>query len=337
MKNLAAKKMAVETIQVYEKLIAETADKQTGNNDLSLTDRPLVSILLPCYNAEKYLQECLDSIFQQTYTNFELIIVNDASTDNTTEIIRKNNDRRIVYLENPANEGIVSSLNKAIEKAQGKYIARIDADDLMQKVRLLKQVQFLENQENINVAMVGSGHFVINNMGKPLGIKTYPLTNEEIKTCLLFRNPFSHPSMMIREAVMRKYMYSKKYKHNEDYELWFKIAADHKVANIPEFCTYYRIHQNNISIENSKEQRENTLELLSDQLDNLGIEHSAQDLVIHSAINFGYGVHYFNSREKNQLLKTWLNKILKQLKLKHNFSNTFINKMDNYIVETYCK
>ncbi|MBX3255005.1 MAG: glycosyltransferase [Chitinophagaceae bacterium] len=318
-KNFSAKRMAAETIEVYEKLVAENENEKTIP-DFG-TDAPLVSIILPCYNAEKYLKDCLNSILKQTYPCFELLIINDGSTDTTINIIKSYKDNRIRLVNNDTNCGIVYCLNQGIKQAKGKYLARIDADDIMHEERLQKQVRYLEDRRNNDVAIVGSSHFVIDDTGRMIGLKQYPVSDAEIKTFMLFQNPFSHPSVMIRATALKKMKYNSKYKHAEDYNLWFNLSGKYKFANLLEFLTYYRVHPANTSLENAKEQQRNAAALISDELDKLGVEYSPNELALHIAISAGYGARFFNTRKKINELYGWIDKILSILKNKNGFSS----------------
>ncbi|HGF9542707.1 TPA: glycosyltransferase family 2 protein, partial [Acinetobacter baumannii] len=132
----------------------------------------LVSVVLPAYNAELYLKEAIDSVLSQTFTDFELIILNDGSIDRTEEIILSYNDSRIVYVKNEKNLGLIGTLNKGINLAKGKYIARMDADDICLPERFKKQVDFLEKNNEID--LIGTNAIKINNNGDRIGVINMP-------------------------------------------------------------------------------------------------------------------------------------------------------------------
>ncbi|WP_126244190.1 glycosyltransferase [Chitinophaga rhizosphaerae] len=327
--------MTTHTIKVYEKTGRRTAPAPIAESG----DNPLISIVLPCYNAGEFLQDCLNSIFSQSYPHFELIIVNDGSTDETKEIILRNEDERIRLVENPENQGIVKSLNKGIKLAKGAFIARIDADDLMHEHRLRKQLSFLLSPENQDVGIVGSNHYVIDKIGMPVSRSQYPLTDADIRACMIFRNPISHPSVLIRSECLKKNRYRVKYRHNEDFNLWTRISKQYRLANIPECLTYYRIHDANVSRNHFKELQEHTIELLSDQLDEYGIEYSTEDLSLHAAICFGYGRAYFKDDARKAALKRWVDKVLTlyQVSAADQPADGQLNAIQNYILEHYCQ
>jgi glycosyltransferase involved in cell wall biosynthesis len=202
-------------------------------------DNPLISVVLPVYNSEKYIQESIRSILDQTYRNFELIIVNDGSKDRSDEVIRSVTDSRIVYI-NQANMGLAATLNKAISMAKGSLIARQDHDDISLSSRLEKQVKFLN--ENPQTALVGTWAEVIDENGKLTGREhKHPVSNIHLKFSLLFDNPFVHTSVMFRrEAWQQAGTYSTDKNYFEDYRLWSGIASHQAVANLPEMLVRYR-------------------------------------------------------------------------------------------------
>jgi glycosyltransferase involved in cell wall biosynthesis len=337
--NFNANEMVEQTIAVYNQLIdvpkPSSAVIPTSLSSIEESEKSLVSILLACYNGAQYLQKCLDSIFKQTFSNFELIIIDDGSTDATTAIIKKNNDPRIVYLKNSKNKGAAYSLNKAINMAKGKYIARIDQDDTMASSRLAQQVIFLN--QNPTYSMVGSNCVVMTQNDFPMyRIETYQ-EDSDIKLGMLFKNQIVHPSIMIRKEILKKLKYNSDYKHCDDYELWLRVAANYKIYNLPEYLTFYRVHVKNTSRVHSKTQQQNTLELLSQQLDSLNIEHTVEELVIHSAVSFGHGLNYFNTKERIEKLHLWLDKIFKAQILIKQYGRSKLKEFKKHIIKDYCE
>jgi len=320
-----AKRMAAETMKVYSDLFESVPD-----NDRTTKVTPLVTVLLPCYNAEQYIADCIESVLDQTWHKFELIVIDDGSSDRTTDIIRSYKDNRIVLVRNDKNEGIVQSLNTGIKIAKGKYIARIDADDMMHADRLDKQVRFLEAQPEVSV--VGSWIRVIDQYDKPIGLMDYPTDDEGIKISISFLNPFCHPAVMIRSDVLKKFRYSARYKHCEDFHLWFRLAANHNMANIPEYLTSYRIHSDNVSTINNKVQRENALELIDTSLRKMGVDCTVEELSVHAAIYFRTGIRYFNTKEKVNALKLWLKKVFETGKLNERYGKNKVKRIEKYLI-----
>jgi glycosyltransferase involved in cell wall biosynthesis len=322
LQHFTSERMVRETINVYKKVLnCSTAETSKFENEDSA---PLVSIILPCYNEEKYLEDCLKSILAHNYTNFELIIINDGSTDQTENVINATKDIRIVYLKNDINKGITYSLNKAIKLAKGKYTCRMDADDKMVLNRLKLQIEFLEN--NQDYGMVGSWMNIIDSFGMPVSRIELPTDNMDIKLSMLFYNPFAHPAVTLRTEIAKKLKYNARFKYCEDYDLWFRIAARFKVKNLPIALVEYRTHLKNSSTSNQKLTQRNVMELLSRELDNLGIAHTVEELMLHSALGFGYGVKYFNTSEKLSKLNSWLDKIFVSNKLLQAYSAKTLKK-----------
>lgn len=189
-------------------------------------NHPIISVVMPVYNGEKYLSEAIDSILYQTYTDFEFIILNDGSTDNTEEIILSYDDPRIVYVKNEENLQIVETLNKGIALAKGKYIARMDADDISLPERFEKQLDILEN--HLSVQVIFSIVELVNENGVTIGSWKDDVdchTQESMYSFLPRKNCFSHPSVMIRKDVAKNYLYINS-KNSEDYNLWLRMMSD---------------------------------------------------------------------------------------------------------------
>lgn len=232
-----------------------------------IKEEPRITVLMSVYNAEMYLDECLKSILNQTYSNFNLFIIDDSSTDSSLEIINSYSDERICLTQNEVNIGLTNSLNNAVKDITTEFIARMDADDVCLENRLLKQLNFLD--KNIDCGMVGSSAYKINNSSQHIGEILVP--NENLKEQLFFNNTFIHSSIMIRTDVVKKYLYNDKLKYAQDYYLWIKIAQSYNIANIKEKLIKYRIHEESVSINNNKEQINCVLPTINHQLKLLGI------------------------------------------------------------------
>lgn len=205
---------------------------------------PLVSVLMPAYNAEKYIIEAIESILKQSFTDFELIIINDCSQDSTSQLLTNYalKDSRIVIINNDRNLGVSDSLNKGLEIAQGKYIARMDADDIADKKRFEVQVAYMDAHPD--TVLCGSSIEFINESGKALGYRNYPTGNDVLKKQLPISNPFAHPTVLINRSLLNnfKLKYSKDYPRCEDYHLWFQIAQFGKFHNCSEPLLKYRLN-----------------------------------------------------------------------------------------------
>jgi len=213
----------------------------TGHeNNRAGTQLPLVSVVLPVYNGAAYLREAIDSILAQTYSTFELIIINDGSKDDSASIIAQFDDPRIRTFSQ-ANQGLAATLNRGIGLAQGAYIARQDQDDISLPQRLEKQVAFL--QAHPEHGMVGSWAGIMVGERGTTRAHRHPADDLSLKFELLFTNPFVHSSMMIRREVFSTvgiYATDASRQPPEDFELWSRVARAYKVANVPEILVTYR-------------------------------------------------------------------------------------------------
>lgn len=208
---------------------------------------PQVSVILPVYNAQSYLRESIDSILSQNFEDFELIIINDGSTDSSWEIISSYADERIVLIDQE-NAGLPVSLNRAIQVAKGQYLARQDADDVSLPTRLAEQVAYLNAHPQC--ALLGTwADIVMDSTPTDRGLY-HPHLNGDIQIKLLFFNCFVHSSVMIRKSALEK---SGLYPEDpdkfppEDYDLWLRIAKYHEVANLPKSLLQYRELESSIS------------------------------------------------------------------------------------------
>lgn len=202
---------------------------------------PIASIIIPTRNRGKRIKKAIESVLEQTYKNFELIIINDASTDGTGEIISKfaRKDPRIKVITNEINLGLARSLNKAIKISCGEYIARLDDDDFWSDARKLeKQIDFLEKK--LDYMLVGGGVIRIDEQGKEI-IRFYlPREDEEIRRTVLLGNPFAHSSVVFRkEAWEKSGGYDENLPFSEDWDLWMRFGKLGKFYNFPEYFIYY--------------------------------------------------------------------------------------------------
>lgn len=200
---------------------------------------PKVSVILPTYNASQYLENAIQSILAQTFDDFELIIIDDGSTDQTPEILARQVDPRITIMRQE-NQGLPKALNSGIKSARGLYLARQDADDKSLPQRLEKQVAFLDSHSEY--ALVGTWAQITTPSGISNRQLLHPRSNGQIQVQLFFNNQFVHSSVMIRTSVLRTVgLYSEDPEHfpPEDYDLWLRIARAYRVANIPEILLEY--------------------------------------------------------------------------------------------------
>jgi len=218
---------------------------------------PRVTVLMPVYNGETYLAEAIESILNQTFTDFEFLIIDDGSTDNTWDILSNFNDSRIRLVKNNQNMGITKTLNKGLQLARGNYVARMDADDICFPERLQRQKAFLD--ENLNFAMVGSWIEVIDEIGRKIKRIRFPIVSYLLRWRLLYTNTFAHSAVMFRKnAVLGISGYLDNCRHAEDYDLWSRLSMHWEVANIPAVLVSWRFCEESISVKNAKKQKETT-------------------------------------------------------------------------------
>jgi len=283
----------------------------------------LVSVVMSVYNAENYLEEAILSILNQTYKNFEFIIINDGSTDISLEIIEKyaKKDNRIKVISRE-NKGLIYSLNEGIKLSKGKYIARMDADDISLPDRFEKQVKFMEN--NLDVGVCGSSVISFNDSFQ----KKWVLytKNEMLKAESFFSSPFAHPSVMIRKSIIDKYklFYDKNFIHTEDFELWVKMAKYTNFYNFKEALLKYRISNNSITkiAENNIEERYKIVSKIFNNYEKLGFR-----IDYHLHFILSVNIRLKKSDIKLSELKIYFDKMLKENEKIGIFNNFALKKV----------
>ncbi len=203
-----------------------------------------VSVIMPCYNSEKYVSAAIESILRQTYKNWELIVVDNGSKDKSADIIKEyvNKDSRIKMLSIQKNNGPGPARNLAIRHCTGEYVALLDADDIAKNRRLQKQVNFLES--NPTCGAVGGQAHLLNSKKQVIGVAKRPTSWIDIKTKMFFRDPFINSSMMVRKKILDRYhiVFQEKFAYAEDYMFWVEISGHCKICNLDEIVVYYRDH-----------------------------------------------------------------------------------------------
>lgn len=212
---------------------------------------PMISVIMPVYNEAAYVTEAIRSILNQSYSNFEFLIFDDGSTDQSLEKIKAFKDTRIRIFSYSINQGYVIHLNRGIMESRGKYIARMDADDIAMPDRFERQVAYLEKHPEISI--LGGWY---RNFGSQL-VQKYPLEHEAIKTTMLTACPVVHPTVMMRRSCLLEHrlFYHPDYLYSEDFELWSRAIHHLKFANLPRVLIQRRIHGNNVSILHNNRQR----------------------------------------------------------------------------------
>ncbi|MGF1889879.1 glycosyltransferase [Photobacterium profundum] len=213
---------------------------------------PLVSIVLPVYNAEFFLKETIDSIINQSYKNIEIIIINDGSKDKSLDIIKQYDDCRILLIDQE-NMGLSRTLNKAILISKGDYICRIDADDICHLDRISRQIKCFEDDSNL--VLVGSNVVYIDKNSLEIGYSYSTLSDRTLKNKLKLGNCIFHPSVMLsKSAVIKAGMYDENVNmFFEDYLLWLKLQKEGNFKVLSDYLVYYRVHDESISSNTPKE------------------------------------------------------------------------------------
>lgn len=275
-------------------------------------NQTIISVVMSVYNGELFLKDAIESILNQSYQNFEFIIINDGSSDSSLSIIKSYNDSRIKLVENERNMGLIYSLNKAFSIASGKYIARMDSDDIAHSDRLKLQIEFLEN--NPSVGLVGSDYISFSD--KHSKLIREPKSHGVIKTFLLFSATMCHPTVMLRKQILddTRSRYNPEFKHVEDYELWTKLILHTQFANLPTPLLKYRDHQSQVSHKHKVIQTENGDIVRENYLKSLGFSYSPSQLSIHQLIASNQKIESFvilNSIESWLLQLTKHNEVSK--------------------------
>ena len=231
---------------------------------------PKISVIMPVYNAEKYLREAIDSILAQTFTDFEFIIIDDGSTDSSPEIVRSYADERIRFYQNEHNMGVSATLNRGLELAKGEYIARMDSDDISLPERFAKQVEYMDAHPECVVLGTSIIKFGDSLNECPVNCHHDP---DYTTVMLLFHSSLIHPSVMLRGSVMRQndLSYSERLSGVEDYELWWRLSHFGRVLSLSDLLLKYRIHPAQITQGSSSHRRELEKEFLDDRMKSFGL------------------------------------------------------------------
>ena len=215
--------------------------------------KPTITVLLSVYNAENYVGIAIESILKQSFTDFELIAVDDCSTDKSWDIVQQymKLDSRVIAKRNEVNLGGCKTLNVGLKLAKGKYIARLDNDDWSYPNRLEKQFDFLEAHPDVGI--VGGVMEIMNQHGEVTGKRKYNISDQEIRNKIFRYSPFSHPLVMIRKSILDKVgSYDPAYAPADDYELYFRIGNESQFANLPDVIMRYRVIPSSITFMQTK-------------------------------------------------------------------------------------
>ena len=241
---------------------------------------PKVTVVIPVYNREKYVAAAIESVLAQTFTDFELLVIDDGSTDRSREVVRSYHDPRIRLMCSETNEGIPKTRNKGIQFARGEYLAFLDSDDWAYPKRLAKQVAFLDSHPDY--AAVGAWIAWMDEGGRSLRrVRRKPVLPDEIAAQRLFRQGIENSASMARTVVLREYGHQEEYDLAEDFDLWARIAAKYKLATLPEVLVRCRMHDGRITLEKAHRGKDGRLAIYAAQLRALGVAFTDTDLERH--------------------------------------------------------
>ncbi|MCH8526401.1 MAG: glycosyltransferase [Kiritimatiellae bacterium] len=230
---------------------------------------PAVTLLLPVYNSAATLQETLDSLWAQTFTDFELLAIDDGSTDATPDILAAQNDPRLRVLRNPQRLKLAGALNRGIAEARAPLLARIDADDLARPERLAAQVTFMHQHPGLALCGTWTRHFG----DRVKARETYPETHDALRAFALFNCPFAHPTVLFRTDLFREnnLHYDGGYYPTEDYELWTRLVHRFPCANLPRVLLDYRVHAHSMTGSDWSNMDEQARRIMQNQFAALGV------------------------------------------------------------------
>lgn len=251
-----------------------------------MDEQVLVSVLIPCFNAEKYAEEAIRSIMNQTYQNLEIILIDDCSTDGTLQILNKlsGEDERIKIHQNSENLRLIKTLNEGIALCLGQYIARMDSDDISFPTRIEEQVEFLNN--NPDHGIVSTMFYTFKDIAGKKNLYINPTTNEELRAFLLFKSGICHPAVMIRKSLFTQdgLRFEEEYLHVEDYALWSKALYHTKLANLNKVLLYYRVHDSQISTIHEERQLRNKRKVFQIHCDKLDLPDDEHSLDVYASV-----------------------------------------------------
>jgi Glycosyltransferases involved in cell wall biogenesis len=212
-------------------------------------NKPSITVLMPAYNAERFIGKAIESILNQTYKDFEFLIINDGSTDATESIIQSYSDSRILYIKNDKNIGLIATLNTGINMANGEWIARMDSDDVALPQRLEYQKNYFDEHKETDV--LATTIIFMNESGETTGtwsLDQKTINPNDIKSALIRENCIAHPTVMCRTSLLQKFRYRSNSLHIEDYDLWLRLLnRGYYFAKINTPLLYYRVHTESVT------------------------------------------------------------------------------------------
>lgn len=244
-----------------------------------MIQNPTITVFMAVYNTASYLSEAIESILSQTFSDFELLIINDGSTDNSEDILKKYTDPRIRVLNNETNRGLYFTRWRGVQEAKGAFFAILDSDDIAMPERLAVQYEYMTH--NPDVAMCGTGTVLINSKGEVTEESSHLPGDQNV--LMVFQNVLTNSSVMMRTEIVRKLGSYREYDPAEDYDLALRIAEKFRIANLDEVLVKYRIHETNTSYNNTEKLFRSLIGIVADMHARLGIPKNEKLIKAHSS------------------------------------------------------
>ncbi|WP_025685230.1 glycosyltransferase family 2 protein [Paenibacillus maysiensis] len=264
---------------------------------------PRASVILPVYNSAAFVLLAIHSILVQSYSDFELIVIDDGSTDGSALLISQITDPRVIKIFHSTNRGLIATLNEGLNKATGEYVVRMDSDDISTPDRLAVQISFMDQNPLIDVC---GAAFTTSSGGV---LKVNPASHDEIKTWLLFHCCMCHPATIIRNSMIHRLgiQYDSNYPHAEDYELWNRLASQVQMANLPINLLYYRQHNGQVSNQHKAIQDATARRVRQRQFSQMGLELSDEEnQIMLDILEFKINPYDYNSYAKALGFANWV-------------------------------
>lgn len=284
--------------------------------------KPEVTIFMAVYNGAKYLRQAIDSALGQSFPDFELLIIDDGSTDNSLDIIDTYKDPRIRLLRNEQNLGLFNTRQRGVEEARGKYFATLDCDDIAPLNRLEIQLEYFRKNPQSAVC-AGRIKYIDENSAQTGQVSIVQGDQDFLRSLLLFTNFFYNSTTMMPVAVLREFQYRPGYEPAEDFDMFERIAANYPVGVLPDFLSFYRVHANNISNLKSENRKRAEKEIVERQLQRYGFSFKEEDIQLH--LNFITNEFNFE-RYTVKDYAAWLRHLTEQNREKKQFNTGSFNQ-----------
>ena len=266
---------------------------------------PRVTVVIPVYNARRYIDQAIESILCQTYADFELLVIDDGSIDGSPDRARLYTDERVRLVCHEANLGIPRTRNEGVHLARGEYLAFLDHDDVAYPSRLERQVAFLDS--HMDHAAISAWVSWIDEGGSPLSrVKRKPVSSRQIAALAVLQSGIENSASMARTIVLRAFPHNEKYGLSSDYDLWARIAKCSKLANLPQVLVRRRLHARQASTLRADQMRLERQAIYADQLSQLGIAFTAEDVECHGLLRGMHKRSFVPDRSYVDWAKQWL-------------------------------